>query len=63
MHIISHSLIIAPFSDIEALCGKCGVEGDEGRERFKRSVALLRVFQGVPHELLCPISMEVMTGT
>lgn len=34
---------------------------EEKKTRLKQSVSLLRAFDGIPNEFLCPISMEIMT--
>ena len=36
--------------------------GEEKKMKLRKSVSLLRSFNGIPNEFLCPISMEVMTG-
>ena len=35
---------------------------EKKKSRLKQSVSLLRAFDGIPNEFLCPISMEIMTG-
>ena len=34
----------------------------EKRAKLRKSVSLLRSFDGIPNEFLCPISMEIMAG-